>query len=190
MYLVTGFFVTKTFHFVALKQNTNDVEHILMESLVIGYVCCRIAYIIPLSISPTVDNILIITVSIIAAFLIGKLFTNSSLIVKILDILQIRDTCNIYIWDDLMDTKYGMKICIESDDMIYEGYAHQIESYTNTPHIALALCQIKDRNGKIIEDNSKNPRKIIVLDSGTAKYVKVIYDEKSDITKDIKQFMS
>ena len=33
---MTGYVFNKTFHFVALKQNTEDVEHILTASLVVG----------------------------------------------------------------------------------------------------------------------------------------------------------
>ena len=55
---MTGYVFNKTFHFVALKQNTEDVEHILTASLVVGFIYCKIASLIPIHISDKIDTIL------------------------------------------------------------------------------------------------------------------------------------
>lgn len=122
--------------------------------------------------------------SIIIGYFVGKI-SISRKITPILDRLGILDTGNIFLWDDLMDKKYPMKICITCDDSKYEGIAHNIESYSNSPHIALSSYIIYDKDGKIIENHSKNNRRVIIIDTAASKKVEIIYDKDSDECKDI-----
>lgn len=145
----------KTFHFVALKQNTTNVEHILTSSIVIGYIYCKLASFIPLSISYEVDTICIIVSALVTGYLFAKIL-RCKYIINILDFLRIRDTGNLYFWDDIMDDKYPMKLCIEYNDITYEGMLHNYESYSNDPHIVLCSYVAKDQNNHIIEDFSND----------------------------------
>lgn len=200
MYIVTGYAFLKTFHFVALKQNTIDLEHLLTASLVIGFIYNNIAYIIPISTyefvekhfswlenSYLMDNIIIILSSILLGYIFARVLRTKYMI-HFLDFLKIRDTGNVYLWDDLMDNINPMKAVITYDQFIYEGIVHCYESYSNAPHIALSSYIIKDIKNNISEDYSNNNTKIIILDTAKANSVSIIYFQnngKNEICKDL-----
>lgn len=179
MYIVVGFIFIRIFHFVALIQNSTDIKYILSSSLIIGYVYCNIAYCIPISINYYVDHVSIIMSSIIVSFYLGRFVAKKKYII-LFDKIGIRDSFNIYMWDDLMDQSEPMKIIITYNDLQYEGMIHNFESYSNSPHITLASYIIKDTNGLKIKDYTDDPTKVIVLDSSTAKCVEIIYSKNSD----------
>lgn len=184
-YLITGYFFVKVYHFVALKQNSNDIEHLLISSFVTGYIICGVAYSIPFSISHRVDQILIVFFAIFLGYALGRL-ARSQFVNDIYDLLKIRDTGNVYMWDDLMDDLYPFEICISYQDVKYKGWVHNIESYSNSPHIALVGYTV-EKDGNIIEDNRNDSSSIIILDTQKVDSVKVIYDKSSYKTKENNQ---
>lgn len=185
IYIVTGYVFLKTFHFVALKQNEMDVEHILTTSLVIGYVFWSIAYIIPFSISYEIDAIGIVLSALVLGYIFGRII-RSKQVIKLLDLLKIRDTGNKYFWDDLMDDTYAMKAKISYENMIYEGMLHNYESYSNDPHIVLGAYVIKNSEGKAVKNYSEDNSRIIILNISNAISVEVIYDKESKECCDLK----
>lgn len=186
MYIASGYALLTTFHFVALKQNTSNIEHILTSSLVVGYIYCNIMYLIPLSINQIVDYICIVTTAVILGYISGRIL-NTKYIISILDKLKIRDTVNIYYWDDILDNNYPMKIEILYGNRYYVGMLHNYESYSNDPHIVLASYVIKNSNNKIIEDYTEDKNKLIILNTANADSVTVLYDKRSDECIDIKK---
>ena len=98
VYIVTGYVFSKTFHFVALKKNSNDIEHVLTLSLVIGYIYCKIASLIPIHISDEIDTLGIVISALIWGYLFAR-FVKNRYVIQILDFLKIRDTGNLYYWD-------------------------------------------------------------------------------------------
>lgn len=173
---------------MALKQNSANVENTLMSSLVIGFICfiyCKIAAMIPITISYNVDNVCIVISALLFGYVFGRIIKNKK-IIEILDFLQIRDTGNKYYWDDILDNQYPMKIKISYDDFIYEGMLHNYESYSNEPHIVLASYMIMDKKNNILCDFRNVDTKIIILDTSKANKTEVIYSTHSEICKDIK----
>lgn len=185
IYIVTGFVFVKTFHFVALKQNITDIEHILTSSLVIGYIYCNIAYLIPISISYEIDTALIVLSTLFLGYLFGKI-ARSKYMLNILDCLKIRDTGNLYLWDDIMDNDYPMKVIISFENSSYEGMLHNYETYSNEPHIVLCSYILKDKDGKIIKDLSNNNTEIVILNTAKADSVNILYYKDSKECKDLK----
>lgn len=175
----------RTYHFVALKQNSDDIEHILTVSLVVGYIYCNIAYKIPCTISYEIDSVVIVLSSLCLGYASGILLRGKK-IVYILDFLKIRDTGNVYLWDDLMDNDYPMKACVKYDDKIYEGMIHNYESYTNSPHIVLCSYVVKDVEGHIVENFLKDETKVVVLNIDDSKVVCIEYYHDSQECKDLR----
>lgn len=174
----------KTYHFVALKQNSTDIDHILTASIVVGYIYCNIAYMIPVTFSYLIDNLLIILSSIITAYVLAKIVMSKN-ITPILDKLGILDTGNVYMWDDLMDKNYPMKMRIVYNNMTYEGITHNIESYTNSPHIAMCSYKIYNKKGKKVYDYSTDNTRVIIIHTEMAEKIEIIYDKNSLECKDI-----
>lgn len=186
MYIVTGYVFIKTYHFVALKQNSKDLEHVLTGSIVVGYIYCKIANMIPISFGEKVDNVFIVLSALIVSYLIAILLRSRKVIYSILDKLKIRDTGNLYIWDDLMDNDYPMLVCITYNDKSYTGIVHNFESYSNTPQVVLASYIIKDSFGNIICDYTDDITKVIILNTNNAKSVEIYYHHDSNECLDIK----
>ena len=184
IYIVTGYVFNKTFHFVSLKRNSTDVEHVLTSSLVIGYIYCNIAYLIPLSISYEADIFCIIFSALLLGYIFAKILQNKR-IIKVFDFLKIRDTGNLYYWDDLMDNEYPMKVRILFENSIYEGMLHNYESYSNEPCITLASYVIKTLNNEVISDFSSDNTRVIILNNSKAISVEIIYCENGEICKDL-----
>ena len=78
-----------------------------------------------------------------------------------------------FIWDDIMDQEYPMKLCIHSKDRIYEGYPQYIEGDQRTPVISLAKFRILSLDNDVLEIGNTN--QIIVVDSSKADYIEVTY---------------
>ena len=106
--------------------------------------------------------------------------------IDLLDLLKIRDTVNIYYWDDLMDDEYPMRIIATYSDAIYEGIFHNYESYSNEPKIILGSYVVKNRDGIIIKDYSNDKTKCIILNSANADTIEIIYSVKSSKCDDLK----
>lgn len=177
MYIITGYAFLKTLHFVSLKEKSENIEHILTGSLVIGFVCYKIAELIPFSCGEVYDSIGITLASIFVAYIIGMIL-NSRFLLSIFEFLKIRDSGKKYFWDDLMDKSYAMEVCIYYNNYRYLGYLCNYESYSNSPHVVL-VSYIVFSGDDIIEDNSQDATKVIILDTTTANGVEIIYNKKS-----------
>lgn len=185
MWIVSGFSFIKVYHFIALKQNESNAQNVFLSSLVSGYIICSIANQIPISINEYVDNVCIVLASVSLGFLAAKLVLSTK-IKPVLEFLKILDTGNVYIWDDLMDKKYPMKVSVKVNGQMYVGMVHNIESYSNSPHITLASYIVYNENGNIIKDFSSDVTRVIILDTSLATEVEIIYNAKSDECEDIK----
>lgn len=144
----------------------------LTASLVIGYVICQIASLIPFSLGMIIDNICIVGCSIILGFIAGKVM-NGEFIYDIAEELHINRTVNEFLWNDLIDNKI-MKAQIKINDIIYSGKIHLVEEFSNAPHIVLGDYSINDQR-------ETNPRKIIVLDTSKATEIIIEYSEGSSM---------
>lgn len=186
MYIITGYAFLKTLHFVSLKENSENIEHILTGSLVIGFICYKIAGLIPFSCGEVYDCIGITFTSILIAYLIG-LFLNSRFLLLIFEFLKIRDSGKKYLWDDLMDKNYAMEVCVHYGKRKYIGFLSNYESYSNSPHIVLASYVVFLEND-IIENNSQDEAKVIILDTTKADVVEIIYNKESKMCRYNKRF--
>ena len=152
--------------------------------MVVGFVYCKIASLIPVHISNKIDAICIVLSALIFSYLLARII-RSKYIIPILDFLKIRDTGNVYFWDDLMDNDYPMKIKVSYNENSYEGMLHNFESYANEPHIILSSYVIKDKSDKVLDDFTNDKTQIIVLDTSKANKVEIIYASDSEKCKDL-----
>ena len=151
-----------------------------------GFIYCEIAYRIPVSISYEVDHIGIVLSSMCIGYLAGR-FVRSKVWLSILDFLKIRDTFNVYYWDDLMPNDCAMKVYVYFSEKIYEGMLHSYESYSNDPHLVLCSFLVKDMDKNVIEDFSNDCTRVVILDTSKAEAVYVEYGEKSSECRDIER---
>lgn len=147
-------------------------------SLVLGYIICQIAFLIPFTIGTIGDNICIIIWSIIIGFILGKTI-NYRKTDEILDKLKIGRTANSSLWNDIVDINKIMEAEITIDNITYDGKIHLIEEFSNSPHVVLADYSIDGNKNK--KDNQ-----IIILDTAKAQKVVIKYDRNSPMMEKIK----
>lgn len=185
LYIVTGYLIYSTYHFTRIKQiDDKNTEHILMSSLVIGYIYCKLINLIPIYTCQGIYVLGMIVSSILLGYLFGRLAQNKY-IISILDFLKIRQTGNDYYWNDLLDKSKSMKAKIIINNNIYEGMIHYIESKSNSPNIILSSYTVKNLSNIVIEDKRSDNNKIIILNTSKADSVEIIYDSDSYMCKDI-----
>ena len=127
----------------------------------------------------------IVASALILSYLFAKI-SRSKYLIPVLDFLKIRDTGNIYYWDDLMDNDYPMKVSVSYDENCYEGMLHNFESYSNEPHVVLSSYVVKDNSGNILSDFTNDKTKIIIVDTSKANKVEIIYATNSEKCNDLK----
>lgn len=186
MYIVVGYIFIKTYRFVSLKKDSDNIEHILTSSLVVGFIYYEIVRMIPFTISQAMDNLLIGLSALFCGYLLALLSRQKKMVYWIFDRLHIHDTNNAYVWDDVMDVKYAMKVRVVYDGEIYEGMLHNYESYSNCPHIVLAAYTMKSLPNQKVYDYSQDNTRIVILNTDTARSVEIIYHSASDECKDLK----
>lgn len=164
--------------FVCIYKNTKDVEQILTSSLVIGYIICQIALLIPISYGSIIDSICIVFCSIMSGFLLGEI-KNSKGIRQFINRFKIRRTANSYYWNDLLDRDKIMKGYITINNKTYSGKVHLIEEFSNSPHIVLAEYSVDG-------EKNDNDNQIIILDTLQAAEVIIEYDKDSPMLETIK----
>lgn len=166
-----------------------NLEHILTASLVVGYIYTNIAYLIPVSTYDWLvdiewidnayigDNLLIALSAVILGFLFAKILRSKS-IQWLLEKLKIRESGNIYLWDDLLDNVYPMKAVLTCGDITYEGMVHMYECYSNEPHVVLSAYTVKDTvSDRVLEDFSNDSTKVIIINTAKADTISIVYYE-------------
>lgn len=178
----------KTLYLVTLHENSDNIEHVLAGSLVIGYICYQLASLIPFSYGTIIDFLGISACSVFVAYIIG-LILNTRLYIKICDILKIRESGKKYLWSDILDHSYPMKVSLYYGNIKYNGYLFNCESYSNTPNVVLVSYKmISVKQGDILEDHSQDKKNIIILNTNKADKVEIIYDGNSKIYNEIQSF--
>lgn len=189
LYIVTGYIFICVFRFVALKEQHAEIQHILLSSLVSGYVIVKIMNMIPFTISYEADCIGIICTGALAGYILGQLYSRNCFD-KLFEKLKIRSTLNKDIWNDIVDMDYPLYLVITLDDgTIYKGYVHLYELSKIHPIVCLGAYLKISADGNI-EDHTYDANQIIMLDTARAKNVEVHYYRESEKCKDIRDLIS
>jgi len=137
----------------------------------------KIINLIPFSISYEIDTIGIVSSSVAMGYVIGR-FLRTQYFIKVLDLLKIQETGNKYLWTDLMDNNYAIKVRVVYENITYEGMLHYYESHEKKPQIALAAYSIIfSPNSR--EDYTDDSTKLVILDTTNAKEINIIYNGNS-----------
>ena len=162
-----------------MKKDHQDTQHIFMGSLVVGFVYCNIASIIPFSVSEYVDVVLMVLASLLLGYVFGR-FSVSSYYPKVISLFKIRNLGNMGMWSYLTDQDYPMKSVIEINELVYSGMIHNIEEKSNPIYITLASYIIQRKDGYILEDHLNDSTSVIVLDASKATCIRIIYNKGSN----------
>lgn len=177
------------FNLVNYNKMLNNGITTLFSSFIIGYLYNLFIKIIPISISLEIDRCGIVISSIIISYIISMMYSNG-IFNRLLEKLSIRRTSNEIIWTDLLDKEYAMQITIVMNNQKYIGYMGITEEYNQKPMMSLYCYKIvSTETNEIISDNSKQPNKIIVLDTSKAESIEITYCKHSIMYNAYKEFL-
>ena len=102
VYIVLGYVFLRVFRIVRIVKNSDNYEHILVKSLVYGFIIKSIFALIPFSFGYYIDIVGMSISSAIVAFLSAKLL-ETNFICNVIDKLKIRHTKFKYMWQNIVD---------------------------------------------------------------------------------------
>lgn len=133
-----GFIFIRIFRYICSLRNASDYQHIIWESLIVGFVLKKIYLVIPFSVSPEADIIGSMILTAVLSVIFSKIYSSAK-VDKILRFLHIYRNRHVYIWQDIIDPKYATIIECSNPNTkeMYIGTLICCEDFTNQPYIIL-----------------------------------------------------
>ncbi len=190
--IALGFVFLRTFRHMCTIANSDNHEHIILESLFVGFILKNGFGIFPYSISQAVDIVGMVISTFILAIIFAKLYSSTK-IDGFFRKIGVYRTRNKYIWKDIEDTKNATMIKSINPETkeAYMGVLKYYEDYERHPQIVLQNFQYWENidSEKPTKDFSKDPRCVVLIDTEKFSQILVVYNPNSDkvINKDEKK---
>lgn len=188
LFIIYGFLFLKIFLFTASIKSSNDIEHILVSSVVIGFIIDNFVRLCNLQdyASEEVYVLIIIVISVILGYTIAKLYKSKWFNNCIFNTFKINGTTDFYIWDSIINGKYPVLLTIHTaDEIIIKGFLDLVEEYTEDPHVTIANFKIIDESGNTIRTSRRN--ETICFDLKNAKYYEFAYYKDDEKMKELQE---
>lgn len=186
LYLFSGFLFVQVFNFIALHKNPSNYQHIIIKSLLAGYILNNLYKSIPYTYQSNVylNTTLYLIVCLVLGYLTA-IFCRSNFFKKLCRFLKIRRTVNEFIWSDIEDKKYGLWVRAVNHEIgiDYLGQLCLYEEFQRYPIIVLERYQKLDGDGNVLEDYSARPNEKIIIDTSKCNHLELTYNLKSDNVK-------
>lgn len=189
--IALGFIFLRTFRHMCTIKNSENHEHIIWESLFIGFILKNGFSLIPFSINQTVDILGMVISTFVLAIGFSKLYSSNK-IDYLFRKIGVYRTRNSYIWKDLEDPDHTTIVKVVNPDTneTYSGFLKYYEEYERHPQIVLQCFQYckKDGDEPTIDCTSK-PEQVALVDTEKFSQIFIIYNPNSDKAKykDIKK---
>lgn len=172
-----------------MREENKNTEHVLLSSIVIGFIISNIAKLVPVSISYEFDAIVLSITSLCFGFLCAKIYMNSKFKNILYDVFKINQTIDLYIWDTIVNSKCPTLVeVVTNDTLCIKGFPDLVEGFTDNPHITLANYRIYNCQGELIEESDVNTT--ILLDLSNVKYYKFHYRKDSERMHELEELSS
>lgn len=189
VYIVLGFIFLRIFRYMCTIKNSDEYEHIIWESLMVGFVLKHCYAIIPFSINYTVDIIGMIITTIIIAGITAKGYSSKKLD-RILQRIGIHRTRNKCIWKDIEDPDFIITADVMNPSTYeaYHGVIVYYEEFERQPQIVLNHYQYWEdwHKDETKMDFANDPSKIVLVDTTQFSRITISYDKNSSKIKNIK----
>lgn len=171
------------FNFITSAKNPKEYQHMIVRSLLVGYVLTIGYHIVPSATGNNeyIDIFLFIIITIILAYFSGRLWI-SNLLSNIFKKLKISATLNEYLWydiEDKSDKPLWVRIVIVSQNLDLTGQLVMFEEYQRKPMIILGYYIRKDLEGNTKEDCSNDPTQRVVIDTEKCDRIELVYNKDS-----------
>lgn len=177
--IVLGFVCLRVFRITRIVKQSDDYEHLLVETLVIGFILYHLFLLIPFSFGRYVDTLGMVISSGVIGFLYAKLLS-SPLINRLRKILNIKHTPFKYAWQNIEDPKYAIYVDATDPETKtrYNGKLIMYEDFERTPLIQLSHY-IEWKDGVEINDFSDDKYRTVLIDTSKYSVIKIDYQDCS-----------
>lgn len=183
LYVVSGYIFLYTYKTTRIVERSKEQEHIIVESLIFGYIINNIALVIPISLGYYADIICIVIASAVSGFLCAK-FISSRYTNYLIDKLGIRQTKFRYMWQNICDPELAIFIDVTDSETKnrYYGQLLVFEDFEKYPIIQ--ICKyVYWQNDEEIADYSNDPTRTVLIDTSKYSEIEIIYQESSEFIK-------
>lgn len=182
LYIILGYVYLHSYRITRIIPNSNDHEHILIESLVFGFIIKNIAAIIPISFGYFVDLITMIICSMISGYAIAKILDIQEVTDFIVNVLKIRQTRFQYMWQNISESDMAIFVDVTNPEtnVRYFGQLVLYEDFERQPIIQLANYTCWE-NDNVIYDFSEDPTRTVLIDTSKYSDIDIVYQKSSNI---------
>lgn len=185
-YIILGFIFLRVFRYVSTIKNSDEYEHVIWESILVGFALKSCFALVPFSINKIIDTIGMILTTIAVAIVSAKLFS-SKLIDNFLRAIGVYRTRHKYIWQDIEDKDYVTYVNAINPDTkeAYYGILKYYEDYERHPQIVLqSYIYWEDYKNDDTKSNFTNePEYVVLLDTEQFSAITITYNPESDKVK-------
>ncbi len=181
-----GFVFLRTFRHMCTIKSSDNHEHIIWESLFVGFILKSGFSLFPFSINYAADIVSMVIFTFLLAIAFSKLYSSTK-IDNLFRKIGVYRTRNKYIWKDIEDTDHATLIKTINPDTkeAYFGVLKYYEDYERHPQIVLQYFQYWENIEKDnpTKDFSKDPQCVALIDTEKFSQIFVVYNSKSDKVK-------
>ena len=166
-----------------IVKKSDDFEHILTESIVVGFIIKNVISLIPFSFGEYIDTIGMIISSAAIGFGVAKIL-ETPIADKVINILKIKHTKFKYMWQNIDDPNYAIFIDATNPEthIRYFGQVVMYEEFERFPIIQ--ICKYMAwKNDEILFDYSDNPTQTVLIDTSKYTEIDIIYQKNSNVIK-------
>lgn len=182
MSIVLGFVFIRVFRYMCSIKNSDEYEHIIWESLLVGFILKTGFSVIPFSINQPIDSLGMVLTTILLSGILAKIYSKDW-IDKILRKFGIHRTRHKYIWQDIEDEENVTLIKAinpETKEMYY-GALKYYEDFERNPQIILQYFQYWENNecNTPTLDFSDDPKCVVMIDTEKFSQIYAVYQSNS-----------
>lgn len=163
-YFAPGYIFIKIYTHVTYNDNDDNLNHILLRSMVVSFVIKTIFdfAVDSINIGNTVYSILLLFFTVMISYFTAIFFKSTSYD-KIQTMLKINRTQNGNVWYDIFKKDAWVRIFLKDGVTTYLGKIEMLEENNREPIIVLSNYQLINIKGIVILDYSDNLKEKIIL---------------------------
>lgn len=190
-YFTLGYIFLHIFRYANTIKNSEEYEHVIFESLLVGYIIDAVWEVISLGKIQLLNNtavkyLIMLIGTIIISFIFGKIYSLKCWD-NFMNHIGIHRTRKSYMMGDMLDTKGGTFLDLRNMQTKerYFGEIFICEEYTNTPKVVLIHYKYwRDyEDDDLIEDYTADNHIAVMLDVSKFESVIFQYESTSDVLK-------
>lgn len=183
IYIVLGYICLHMYRITRIVKKSDNFEHILTESIVVGFIIKNVISLIPFSFGVYIDTIGMIISSAAIGFGVAKIL-ETPIADKVINFLKIKHTKFKYMWQNIDDPIYAIFIDATNPEthIRYFGQVVMYEEFERFPIIQ--ICKYMAwKDNELLFDCSDDPTQTVLIDTSKYTEIDVVYQKNSNIIK-------